>query len=128
MIVGHYPGIGTPMYREEISGHPEYHPICWIEYVTSRQAKWTEQKERYEAERAEFHASTNASYLIAVAFDPRLSGVPGRVDEFIGAGGQRRYRIVPKGELPEVEVRGGTASYPDTPRNRQLRAQGIIIY
>lgn len=124
-ILGHYPGINTPIYGEDYSGHPEFHPACWIEYVSGRQAKWAESKRQADADRAEFQAASSAAFQVAVSFDSRLAGVSGRVDEFVGAGG-RGYRFVPKGELPEVEVWAGVARYPDCPRNRQLRKQGII--
>lgn len=126
-ILGNYSGINTPIYGEDYSGHPDYHPACWIEYVTQRQARWTESKRQADADRAEFHAASNAAFQIAVAFESRLADVPGRVDEFVGAGG-RGYRFTPQGELPVVEVRAGVATYPDTARNRQLKQQGIITY
>jgi len=124
-IIGRYPGIDTPIYSTEYTGHPDYHPACWIEHVSERQAKWDAQRRQADAARAEFMDASHAAYLSAVAFEPRLSGVPGLVTEFGDSRG-RGYRFTPQGELPIVDVQNGTATYPDVSRNRQLRKQGII--
>jgi len=124
-IIGYYSGINSPIYSYEISGHPDYHPACWIEHVSGQQARWAEQKARDTASHADFQSAVRLAWRIAASFDPRIASVSGNVDEFsdkLGTG----YRFTPKGELPVIDVLDNRAYYPDVARNRQLCREGVI--